>query len=62
MLRELPHTPIAGVGVNFGFIEAVPEAAMLRHFDLVDNAALGQADYAVAETTLCDHWRLAAVR
>lgn len=43
VLNELPHTPVAALGVNFQWTEAEPSAALLRCFDIPDAGRLAEA-------------------
>jgi hypothetical protein len=40
VLTTLPHTPVTGVGINFGFTEPAPSVDQLRIFEFTDNARL----------------------
>lgn len=52
LLEALPHTPLAGVGTNFGFIEPEPNPDLLHHFDLSDTGEIAVAGYAVTATVI----------
>jgi hypothetical protein len=52
ILRDLPHTPVSGVGVNFHYVEREPSADLLRIFDVRDHGALTNAGLARRETTI----------
>lgn len=41
LIQELKHTPITAFGINFGFIDAEPDAALCALFDTTDKDRLG---------------------
>lgn len=41
LIQELKHTPISAFGINFGFIDTVPDAALCSLFDTTDKERLG---------------------
>jgi hypothetical protein len=51
-LRLLSHTPIQGVGVNFGFIETDPTADLIQTFDIRDSGALAENQLPARRTVI----------
>lgn len=51
-LRSLIHTPIQGVGVNFGFIETDPSVELIQTFDIRDSGALAENHLRVRRTAI----------
>lgn len=49
ILRELPQTPLQGLGINFGFCEPVPDGGLLDLFSFGDNARLAEAEWEAGE-------------
>lgn len=52
VLRDLPNTPLLGVGINFNFVERDPPRELLELFTLGDAAALIRAGLDTQETKL----------
>jgi hypothetical protein len=52
VLQLLGHTPVKGVGINFGFNEPDPAAEMLQTFNLHDSGALADEGHNVQETQI----------
>lgn len=52
VLQLLTHTPVSGLGINFGFIEDEPAAQLLRSFELTDTGQIGDAGYRVQATSV----------
>lgn len=52
VLHELFHTPISGVGVNFGFREDEPEEEVLRLFEYPDDKGISMSDWRVEHKKL----------
>lgn len=48
IVELLPHTPLRGVGVNYGFTETEPPAALLDLFNDADVASLSQHGEVIA--------------
>ena len=51
-LRELPHTPIRGAGINFGFLEREPSQRLMELFRFTDTDPLADAGFIVRESSL----------
>jgi hypothetical protein len=51
-LRLLSHTPVQGVGINFGFLETDPTAELIQTFDLRDSGTLAENQLPVRRTTI----------
>jgi hypothetical protein len=51
-MQALPHTPMSAVGVNFQFVEAEPDAALLKPFRVPDLNTLADEDYEVQATQI----------
>ncbi len=51
-LKELPHTPLMAVGVNYVFIAEQPDEPLLRVFCLSDNNSLSDADVKIRSTLI----------
>jgi hypothetical protein len=51
-LKELPHTPLMAVGVNYHFIAEQPDDALLQVFNLSDNNSLSDADVKIRSTVI----------
>lgn len=49
LLKELPETPLQGLGINFGFRETGPASNLLDLFNFADNAQLAQAGWEPSE-------------
>ena len=52
VLKELFHTPISGVGVNFGFMEDDPEEGVLQLFKYPDDKSIGSSMWQVENKKL----------
>jgi len=52
ILEALPVTPVVSTGINFGFIENAPDQRLLDVFSVSDIDSIGDANYAIAETTV----------
>jgi hypothetical protein len=52
MLEALPDTPVHGVGINFGFREAMPPGHLLGMFNDVDDDELGRRGWVIGERKL----------
>ena len=51
-LRDLPHTPIGGAGVNFGFLEEDPSPELIELFGFIDTGRLADVGFTVRSSTL----------
>ena len=51
-LKELPHTPLLAVGVNYHFIAEQPDDLLLQVFNLRDNDRLSDADIKIRSTVI----------
>ena len=51
-LHHLPHTPIRGAGVNFGFLEPNPSRELVDLFQFTDTERLADAEFVVRERSL----------
>jgi hypothetical protein len=51
-LRELPHTPLMAVGVNYQFVADQPEEPLLHVFNLSDNNSLSDAGVRMRSTVI----------
>ena len=51
-LRHLPHTPIRGAGINFGFLETDPSPELLDLFRFTDTDRLADAGFIVRKPSL----------
>ncbi len=51
-LKELPHTPLMAVGVNYHFVAEQPDDALLQVFNLADNNRLSDADVKIRSTII----------
>jgi len=47
ILQTLPHTPIQGLGVNFGFIDENPDANLLALFSMSDDAKISDCNFII---------------
>ncbi len=45
LLRELPHTPVSAVGINFAFVEERPADSVLDLFNFGDDASIAAHDW-----------------
>jgi len=52
ILERLPETPLRGVGINFGFVEETPSAALVQLFDFGDNGDVSAAGWNIEERRL----------
>jgi hypothetical protein len=52
ILTELPHTPLRGVGLNYQFAADLPDAAVLKVFNLSDNNTLSDAEFKIRATVI----------
>lgn len=52
ILKELPHTPVSGIGVNFEFIEIEPLPEILNIFNLSDLERLSDEHYIVNQSII----------
>lgn len=52
ILEALPVTPVVSAGINFGFVENAPDNGLLNVFAASDNDSLGDASYAITETSI----------
>lgn len=52
VLRELPNTPLMGVGVNFSFTETNPSDALLELFNLQDASYIAREGWEAPEIKL----------
>ena len=51
-LRDLPHTPIRGAGINFGFLETDPSPELVELFQFTDTNRLADAGFIARESSL----------
>ena len=51
-LQHLPHTPIRGAGINFGFLERDPSAELVELFQFTDTNPLADAGFIVQTSSL----------
>lgn len=58
ILNLLPHTPLAGVGINFGFVESQPDDDALALFGLNDIGRLSDAGCEIERTELARKMRI----
>lgn len=61
VLRLLSHTPIQGVGINYGFIENDPSVDLIQTFDIRDSGALAENGLAARRTVIIREIDLAQV-
>ncbi len=52
ILNMLPHTPITGPGINFGFREETPSAAIIANFNIADNPKLIDFGGEISQTSI----------
>jgi hypothetical protein len=52
ILRELPHTPVSGIGVNFEFVEREPSPEILNIFNFSDLMRLSDEQYIVNQSNI----------
>lgn len=52
ILDTLPHTPVTGLGINFGYTESPVPGHLRSLFDLEDNARLDEESYVFQRTTV----------
>lgn len=52
LLKDLPHTPVTGVGINFQFRDSDPTESILKGFNFTDAVALSRAGFTSKSTTL----------
>lgn len=52
ILRVLEHTPVRGVGINFGFEEAAPSDHLTRLFEVADHNDLSDLGCVMSQTTV----------
>ena len=52
ILTELPHTPLAAVGLNYHFVADQLDEAVLKIFDLRDNNILSDATFKIQSTVI----------
>ena len=48
ILEALPHTPIRGAGINFGFLEKDPSPELVQLFKFTDTNRLADAEFVVS--------------
>ena len=62
ILDELPHTPVAALGINFQWTEQHPPLPVLRCFDTTDAGSLAEAGLEIGQSSvirrLNDHGRM----
>ena len=58
-LRDLPHTPIRGAGINFAFLEQDPSQELLDLFQFPDTNLLADAEFIVQASSLRRNLRFA---
>ena len=58
ILAMLPHTPVAGAGINIGIEIEAPTASLLELFDFSDNQKLGEMRYVLELTEICRSMRV----
>jgi hypothetical protein len=58
ILTELPHTPISGVGVNFGFTEPAPPESLTSMFTLADRIDVDHLNWEVEALLIKRRMRL----
>ena len=51
-LKALPHTPIRGAGINFGFLEKDPSQELVELFQFTDTDRLADAGFVVRASSL----------
>ena len=51
-LQDLPHTPIGGAGINFGFLEQNPSRDLVALFAFPDTDCLADAGFTVRASSL----------
>lgn len=51
-LQDLPHTPIGGAGINFGFLEQDPSPELVKLFGFIDTDRLADAGFTVRSSSL----------
>jgi len=52
VLRDLPHTPVTAIGVNFGFVERDPSEELLGLFNLSDVGSILQERWQMRQRKL----------
>ena len=52
ILKALPHTPIRGAGINFGFLEKDPSQELVELFQFDDTYRLADAGFVVRASSL----------
>jgi hypothetical protein len=52
VLDDLPNTPLAGVGINFSFVEREPPPKLISLFNLEDGRFIERAEWEAPETKI----------